>query len=144
MLLLIYVSDEYFGIDFFANFAKSDMCQILMSGTLMSVFALNAPHDGGTRLLVCTFTWTYAVSVLNIVVFGSAVGLYSLINKGLGWLTISIICTIMAPFIYLDISWLNGTIFKKKHRTQEQINRYINQCLGLKIINILILVFTII
>jgi hypothetical protein len=116
LLLILLIDRAYvdFGIDFVTNFKQSAMCQILMSGTLMSVFAHNVPHDGGPRVLWCTFSYTYAVSVLNIVTFGAAVGLYSLINTGLAWVIISIICTIMAPFIYLDIGWLNSTIFKKK------------------------------
>jgi len=146
LLLILLIDRVYvdFGIDFVANFKQSAMCQILMSGTLMSVFAHNVSHDGGPLLLKCTFSYTYAMSVLNIVTFGAAVGLYSLINTGLAWVIVSIICTTMAPFIYLDIDWLNSTIFKKTNKTKREVNRYINYGLGLKIITILILVFIII
>jgi len=146
LLLILLIDQVYvdFGIDFVANFKQSGMCQILMSGTLMSVFAHNVPHDGGPYVLWCTFSYTYGMSVLNIVTFGAAVGLYSLINTGLAWVMISIICTIMAPFIYGDIDWLNSTIFKKKNKTKREIDRYINHGLGLKILTTLMLVFILI
>lgn len=146
LLLTLLIDRVYvdFGIDFVANFKQSGMCQILMSGTLMSVFAHNVPHDGGPYVLRCTFSYTYGMSVLNTVTFCAAVGLYSLINTGLAWVTVSIICTIMSPFIYGDIGWLNSTIFKKKKKTKQEIDRYINHGLGLKILTILTIIFIII